>query len=241
MESTSPFAAAILLAGGSGTRMTDATTDKVLFPIKGKPTLQYSIDAFAESEAVDSIVIVYRDGQQRHAMEAFIPSDKFSSITWAQGGAERQDSVWAGLCVTPTDCEVVLIHDGARPMVTPTTIDAVAQSAKANQVACVAKRATDTIKQATPSDNGYTLRTLDRSNIWSMETPQAFKFSLIKAAYKTIIANGQSITDDLSAIEKSGQSVQFIENPIPNIKITTPKDIPLAEYLLTLKDQSPTV
>ena len=99
-------------------------------------------------------------------------------------------------------------------MVTPATIDAVAQSAKANQVACAAKRTTDTIKQATPSDNGYILHTLDRSNIWSMETPQAFKFSLIEAAYKTIIANGQSITDDLSAIENDELPVILIENAI---------------------------
>ena len=232
MKPISPFATAILLAGGEGTRMADATTDKVLFPIHGKPTLQYSIEAFAESETVDSIVIVYRDDQQRHAIETFVPADKFSNTSWTQGGAERQDSVWAGLSATPADCEVVLIHDGARPMVTPATIDAVAQSAKANQVACAAKRTTDTIKKATPSDNGYILHTLDRSNIWSMETPQAFKFSLIEAAYKTIIANGQTITDDLSAIENDELPVILIENNRPNPKLTNPQDIAYVEFLL---------
>lgn len=232
MRSTSPFAAAILLAGGSGMRMADATTDKVLLPIHGKPTLQYSIEAFAESEAVDSLVIVYRDDEQRQAIEAFLPSEKFSTISWAQGGAERQNSVWAGLSSVPADSEVAVIHDGARPLVTSATIDAVAQAAKTHKAACVAKRTTDTIKQATPSNDGYILQTLDRSSLWSMETPQAFKFSLIEAAYKTIVANGQSITDDLSAIEIDEVPVILIENDRPNPKLTTPQDIAYIEFLL---------
>ena len=232
MRSPSPFATAILLAGGSGTRMADLAKDKVLLPIHSKPTLQYSIEAFAESDAVDSLVIVHRDEPQRHAIESFLPSDKFSNIIWAQGGDERQDSVWAGLSAAPANNEVVLIHDGARPLITPKTINAVAQAARDSQVACVAKRTNDTIKHASPSGNGYILKTLDRSNIWSMETPQAFKFSLIEAAYKTIIANRQSITDDLSAIENNEIPVILIENERPNPKLTNPQDIAYVEFLL---------
>ena len=106
--------------------MADLSADKILLPICGKPVLQYSLEAFAASNAVDSLVIVYRNIDQRKAIEALVPHREFNDVTWVQGGNQRQDSVWAGLSADVSGNEVVLIHDGARPLVTPATIDAVA-------------------------------------------------------------------------------------------------------------------
>ena len=212
--------------------MADASSDKVLLPICGKPTLQYSLEAFAASNAVDSLVIVFRDIAQRNEIETLIPAGGFSDVTWAQGGQERQDSVWAGLSANESANEVVLIHDGARPLITPTTIDAVAEAARAKQVACVAKKTTDTIKLAQSSNDGYILQTLDRFKLWAMETPQAFRTSLITDCYRKVIETEDRIIDDLSAIEDLGLAVSFIENQSPNPKITTSQDIPYVEFLI---------
>lgn len=238
MKPPPPFATAILLAGGSGSRMGDATIDKILLPICGKPVIEYSLEAFAKCESVDSIVIVHRGAQQKQSIEPLIPNNGFSRIEWAMGGKKRQDSVWSGLSKLTTDCEVVLIHDGARPFIDSKTIDSVAIAARSSGVACVARRVTDTIKQSKYSDRGYILNTIDRSNLWGMETPQAFRSSVIIDAYQKILENEELITDDLSAMEKSGLPVSLVEMGGLNPKLTTSHDIPLFEFLFNqLKDR----
>lgn len=231
MKPASPFATAILLAGGSGCRMRDTTNDKILLSICGKPIFEYSIEAFAKCESVDSMIVVYRDAEQKQSLEPLIPEDGFNRIEWVQGGNKRQDSVWSGLSQLTEDCEVVLIHDGARPFIDPTTIDAVANASRISGAACVARRVTDTIKQSECLDNGYILKTIDRTNLWAMETPQGFKASVIKDAYRNTIDRGELITDDLSAIETSQIPVSLIEIEGLNPKLTTPLDIPLFEFL----------
>ena len=160
-----------------------------------------------------------------------MPDGLASSLLWAKGGKERQDSVWAGLQTVPRQTEVVLIHDGARPMIASQAIDRVALAARDGQVACVARPVTDTIKKATYTDNGYVLNTLNRDELWTMETPQAFRYSLIYDAYAKIISSSQKITDDLAAIESQSIPATFIENPIPNPKLTNPEDIAYLEFL----------
>lgn len=232
MRSPPSFATAILLAGGAGMRLSDVASDKVLLSICGKPVFQYSLEAFADSKSVHSIVIVYRDEEQRRAIELLVPIERFSNVSWIQGGLQRQDSVWAGLSRLSADCDVVLIHDGARPLITPTAIDAVSQAVRKNQVACIARKTADTIKEVRTAGTGYLLRTIDRSHIWAMETPQGFKTSLIREGYRDTIENDHVITDDLSAIEAKEIPVTLIEMNEPNPKLTTPQDIAYLEFLL---------
>ncbi len=231
MKPTTPFATAILLAGGTGTRMGKITQDKILLPVRGKPLIRYSIEAFANCKTVDSMIIVYRDDTQKESIEPLIPCEAFNRIDWVQGGARRQDSVWSGLSKIGTDSDVVLIHDGARPFIDPETIDNVAETSKELGAAGVARKVTDTIKQTESSDSGYILKTIDRSNLWAMETPQGFKPSIIVEAYRNTIESGVLVTDDLSAIETERISVSLVEMNAPNPKLTAPQDVLLFEFL----------
>ncbi len=237
MNPPSPFATAILLAGGSGARMGDAIPDKILLPICGKPVFRYSIEAFADCETVDSMIIVYRDDAQKKSIEQLIPRDMFSRIEWVQGGNRRQDSVWAGLSKLSSDCGVVLIHDGARPFIDPETIDTVAKASRDWSAACVARKVIDTIKQAKSLQSGYTLKTIDRSNLWAMETPQGFRTSVIVEGYRSTIESGRLVTDDLSAIEATTLPVSLVEMEAPNPKLTTPQDVLLFEFLFNQRSE----
>ena len=232
MKPSSPFATAIVLAGGSGTRMKSATEDKILIEFDGKPAIRYSLDAFAASKSAQAIVIVYRDQNQRDAITRHISEDFSLPIDWTIGGDQRQDSVWAGLQKVSENSDVVLIHDGARPLIASASIDKAAIAARENGASCIAKKTTDTLKDAQPSTSGYTLRTLDRDRIWAMETPQAFQASLIHQAYEGIQNSQNPITDDLSAIEALGTPVSLIENDGPNPKLTTPQDIEYVRFLI---------
>jgi len=223
--------AAILLAGGSGRRLSKEAPDKLLLEVEKKPIIQYSLEAFARSECIDTVVIVFRDEIQREAIARIVPENLTHSLLWTRGGAERQDSVWAGLQILPRQTKVVLIHDGARPMVTNQAIDQVALAARDQHAACLAHRVTDTIKQATDSNGEYILRTLKRAEIWAMQTPQAFDYRLIYDGYSKIIASGQTVTDDLAAIENQSIPTTLIESPTPNPKLTNPEDIAYLEFL----------
>lgn len=222
--------AAILLAGGSGARMRGAVADKALQPLAGKPVIRHSIDAFIASGVVDALAIVHRHAQQREAIACDLPASPLK-IFWAQGGAERQDSVWAALSSLPESTEIVLIHDAARPLVTKSAIQQSVRLARENGAACLARPVKDTIKQVSQNGGGYVPRSLDRSQLWAMETPQTFQFALIKNAYAKIINTGRSITDDLSAIEETGHPIAFVDNGRPNPKLTTPDDLAYLEFL----------
>ncbi len=211
--------------------MQGQVADKILVPLVGKPLIQYSLNAFEQSEAVQIIVIVHRDAEQRQAIEPLV-ADFRIQILWTPGGQERRDSVYAGLAALPADTDTVLIHDCARPLVTPTAIRTVAQAARDTGAACLAHPVTDTLKRSKSTDNGHILKTLDRSHLWAMETPQAFQYPLVKRGYEKAIAENRPITDDLSAIEETSQPVSLIDNQRPNPKLTTPADLAYLEFLL---------
>lgn len=232
MSGSPANAAAILLAGGSSRRMQGATEDKTLAFVGGKPLLAHSIEAFARSGAVDTLVIVHRDAAQRAAIEPLVEGAAMRAL-FAPGGRERQDSVWAGLRALPDETEIVLIHDGARPLIAPEAIVQVAEAARSRGAACLARPISDTIKCARPSGGALIPTTLDRSLLWAMETPQAFRFPIIRDAYRRVIEQGRSITDDLSAIEPDQTPVVFVQNPGPNPKLTTAADLAYIEFLLS--------
>jgi len=218
--------AAILLAAGSGRRMQGAVNDKVLAPLGGRPVFAHSAAAFISSGVADYYVVVYRDQRQMMALSAYSPTPS----VLVRGGRERQDSVANALAVLPADIALVFIHDCARPLLRPEQLGALHKIVRREDAVVLAHRVTDTIKQ---HNDRARLRTLDRSRLWAMETPQVFARDLIVRAYARVQARGLRITDDAAAVEQLGHPVALLENPHPNPKITTPADLAYLEFLLS--------
>ena len=218
--------AVILLAAGAGKRMAGAVPDKVLAPLCGRPVFAYSAAAFAASGVADFYVVVYRDRSQMTALSAFAPTPS----VLVRGGRERQDSVSAALAALPGDIDHVFIHDCARPMIRPEQLVALHKIVRRERAVVLAHRVTDTIREKRPRGR---LRTIDRSRLWAMETPQVFSKDLVERAYAQVSSRGLHVTDDAAAVERLGHPIALLENAHPNPKLTTPKDLAYLEFLLT--------
>lgn len=223
-----PRTAVILLAAGSGRRMRRAVADKILAPLAGRPVFSHSAAAFAASGVADLYVVVYRDRPQMLALSAHAPTPALL----VAGGAERQDSVMNALAALPGDIRLVFIHDCARPLVRPGQLSALHKLARRTGAAVLAHPVTDTIKERRPRSR---LRTLDRSLLWAMETPQVFDRRLLERAYERVRSRRIRVTDDAAAVEGVGHPVALLENTTPNPKLTTPEDFAWLEFLLKLR------
>lgn len=225
--------AAIFLAAGSGSRMNGAVDDKILALLAGRPVIAYSAAAFMQSAIADLYVIVYRDQRQMMELSAYAPTPS----VLVHGGRERQESVMNALAALPADIAHVFIHDCARPLIQPEQLVALHKIVRRELAVVLAHRVTDTIKEHIVSSkrNGaehVRLRTIDRSRLWAMETPQVFARDLITRAYARVQARGLHITDDAQAVEQLGHPIALLENPHPNPKLTTPADFRYLEFLL---------
>lgn len=218
--------ASILLAAGSGRRMQGVIGDKVLAPLAGRPVFAHSAAAFIASGIADYYVVVYRDQRQMMELSAYAPTPSIL----VRGGSERQDSVMQALAVLPGDIAHVFIHDCARPMVRPEQLVALHKIVRREHAVVLAHRLTDTIKEH--RGEGH-LRTLDRSRLWAMETPQVFDRDLIVRAYSRVAARHLHVSDDAAAVELLGHPIALLENPHPNPKLTTPADFDFIEFLLS--------
>lgn len=216
--------AAILLAAGSGKRMQGVVDDKILAPLGNMPVFGHSVAAFIESGVADFYAVVCRDQRQLAELSAYAPTP----CVFVRGGKARQDSVVNALEALPPDIEYVFIHDCARPFVRAEQLVGLLKVVRRENAAVLAHRVVDTIKQH--SDDGH-LKSLDRSRLWAMETPQVFARELIMKAYAQVVARDVTITDDAAAVELLKQPVALLENTYPNPKLTTPADLPYFEYL----------
>ena len=205
--------------------MAGTVPDKILATVAGRPVFAYSAAAFAASGVADYYVIVYRDRSQMTALSAFAPTPS----VLVRGGRERQDSVAAALAALPGDIGFVFIHDCARPLIRPEQLVALHKLVRRTQAVVLAHRVTDTVKERRA--NGR-LRTVDRSRLWGMETPQVFSRRLVERAYARVAERGLRVTDDAAAVEVLGRPVALLENTFPNLKLTTPADLALLEFLL---------
>jgi 2-C-methyl-D-erythritol 4-phosphate cytidylyltransferase len=221
--------AAILLAAGSSRRMAGAVPDKVLAPLAGKPAFAHTAATFVRSGAVDFFVVTYRDQQQMVELSAYAPTPTI----FVRGGAERQDSVATALAELPDDVGYVFIHDCARPLVRVEQLVALHRIVRREDAVVLAHRVTDTIKEHRGEGR---LRTLDRSHLWAMETPQVFSRKLIDRAYAAVAKRKLTITDDAAAVELLRHPIALLENPHPNPKLTTPADLAYLEFLLSRAD-----
>ena len=213
--------------------MNGTVDDKVLAPLAGRPVFSYSAAAFMQSAIADLYVIVYRDQRQMMELSAHAPTPS----VLVHGGRERQDSVMNALAALPADIAHVFIHDCARPLVQPEQLVALHKIVRREQAVVLAHRVVDTIKEhiVTSTRSGgerVRLRTIDRSRLWAMETPQVFARELITRAYARVQQRGLRITDDAQAVELLGQPVALLENPHPNPKLTRPADFEYLEFLL---------
>lgn len=228
--------AAILLAGGSGSRMQSRCRDKVLEPLLGKPVFAYSLEAFRSTQIFQTVCIVYRDQQQKAALQAYVEAQPSAGIEylWVQGGQRRQDSVFNALKSPELKADHVFIHDCARPLIqAKTLLEMWAQFPTVGGLA-LAHPVVDSIKQQVErSGRGRpVLQDIDRSNLWAMETPQAFDYNCILQAYEKVQAQALSITDDVAAAEQADVQVTLHPNNECNLKITHPDDLQLAHFYL---------
>jgi 2-C-methyl-D-erythritol 4-phosphate cytidylyltransferase len=220
---------AIIVAAGKGTRM-GANVDKLWLEVAGRPVIAHTWKQFNDAPCVDEIILVVRDGMQSHFVELakkFNFQKKFQIVV---GGAERQDSVWNGLNAVSPKTEIVAIQDAARPCTSADLIAATIAAARETGAAVAAQQVTDTIKETT--DGKIISRTVDRSKLWSVQTPQTFRVAVIRRAISAAREKNLILTDDTAACELIGQPVQLVKSATPNPKVTVPADLPFIENLL---------
>lgn len=218
---------AILVAAGKGTRF---GANKLLLTAAGRPVVAHAWARLDDSPAIDEIIVVVR-GETEAVFEG-IAAALNTRKPWrlVAGGEERQDSVWNGLQAVSPASELVAIHDAARPCTPLTVIAATIDAARVAGAAVAAQRVSDTLKES--SDGRFIDRTLDRSRIWAVQTPQVFRRPIILRALSEARQRGVRLTDDTAACELIDQPVQLVEVQAPNPKVTYAGDLPYVEWLL---------
>lgn len=219
---------AIILGGGSGRRM-DAGVNKVFLPLRNVPTIIRSIAPFSGLCAGAIVVAAENEIDQMQTMVERYGLSRFVHAV-VEGGKERQDSVANALNALPTDAQAVLIHDGARPLITVDVIKRVLASIEAHGSGIASVSVIDTIKRATPT--GEVIETPQRSELYAMQTPQGFRVDLIKQAHAKAAQANHIATDDAALLEYAGIPVYLSEGDRENIKLTTTIDLSLAEAIL---------
>nr|WP_041706854.1 2-C-methyl-D-erythritol 4-phosphate cytidylyltransferase [Ruminiclostridium cellulolyticum] len=222
---------AIITAAGKGTRM-KSSINKQYIEIAGVPVLARTISAFENCSEVDNIILVVNEEDINFCKNEIVEEFNFTKvISLVSGGAERQNSVYKGLCSIRDKDGVVLIHDGARPFVTNENIVDCINAVREYGACGIGVRSKDTIKIS--DENGFVQLTPDRSSLWSIQTPQGFMYEIIKNAHDKAVQNGYIGTDDMVLVEKLGIPVKIVEGNYQNIKITTPEDLIMGESLLS--------
>ena len=218
---------AIIVAAGDSRRM---GFDKLFAAIAGKPVIAHTIRAFERANSVDGIVVVARE--DRHdEIKTIVRDENFKKVrSIIRGGKCRQDSVRAGLDHLESAARYVAVHDAARPLVTPKQIERLFQQCQIHGAAALAEPINDTLKRA-DADLVVT-GSVDRQELYAMQTPQMFERALIDEAYRAVYAENILVTDEVSAVERLGREVALVLNDDFNFKVTYPRDLPLAEFVL---------
>lgn len=235
------MAIAIVLAGGSGSRMKSDVAKQFLM-LRGKELLYYSLKIFQDNENISDIILVARHEDMDYCREGIVDRYGFSKVRKiCPGGKERYNSVYNGLCAAEDisqdlDHEIVLIHDGARPFVTHSMVDESVELVSGHRSACtVAVPVKDTIKIVVELNGEIIGReTPDRNTLYQIQTPQTFRYKLIKMGYDRMLGDkNHNITDDTMIVEQyTGMGCVIIKGSYENIKITTPEDLDFAEKIV---------
>lgn len=220
---------AIIVAAGKGTRM-GVNVDKLWLEVAGRPVVAHTWQRFNDAACVDEIVVVVRAGMQAAFTELAAQFKFTKPFRLVAGGGERQDSVWNGLEALAPKTEMVAIQDAARPCTSEELIAATIAAARETGAAVAAQAVTDTIKES--ADGKTIARTLDRSKLWAVQTPQVFRVAVIRYALTTARQKNLMLTDDTAACDLVGQAVRLVSWPAPNPKVTRPEDLPYVDLLL---------
>jgi 2-C-methyl-D-erythritol 4-phosphate cytidylyltransferase len=222
--------AAILVAAGPGSRL-GARVPKAFVGLAGLPLFIRSLRTLLDAPSIGSVAIVVPAAELREAQRLADAHGPWRcAIAVAAGGAQRQDSVRAGLAVVDPAAELIAIHDAARPFASPAVIEAVVAAAARHGAAIAAAPVTDTLKRV--DAGGIIETTLPRERMWSAQTPQAFRAALIRDAHRQGAATGGTATDDAVLVERLGARVFVVPSSADNRKITTPEDLRWAEWRL---------
>src|ERR1700759_2588442 len=222
---------AIIVAAGSSQRM---GFDKLLSMIGDKPVIAHSIDRFEHCDCIDQVMVVVRS-DRRAEFQKIVDGFRFTKVNrLVDGGSERHLSVWNGISRLPEECEIVAVHDAARPLVSSELISRTVAMARECGAVSLAAPIVETIKRGDREQN--VCGSVDRSGLWAMQTPQVFRFDWLRDAYKRIVDSGRSVTDEVSALQEAGHTVRLLQNTDWNIKITFPRDLELAEKMMNLRE-----
>jgi 2-C-methyl-D-erythritol 4-phosphate cytidylyltransferase len=220
---------AIIVAAGKGTRM-GPQVDKLFVELDGCPIVAHTWRRFEEAGCIDELLLVVREGMQAAFAELAAKNRFKKRFRLVAGGKERQDSVWNGLEALSPQTEIVAIQDAARPCSSSALITATVAAAREIGAAVAAQAVTDTIKES--RDGKLIERTLDRSRLWAVQTPQTFRVETIRRALAEARRRGLLMTDDTAACELIGQPVKLVLSTQPNPKVTRPEDLDCVEALL---------
>jgi 2-C-methyl-D-erythritol 4-phosphate cytidylyltransferase len=221
---------AVIVAAGDGKRM-GGEVPKPLLTLAGRPIVLYTLGRFAASQA--RRVILVTAAKQQSKFERIVRAERGLSgldCILQSGGPRRQDSVREGLKRVDDDCEIVIVHDAARPFVSPALIDRCVAAARKEGAVVVGVPVKDTIKIVSSARRIES--TPPRDSLWEIQTPQAFRVEILREAHLSAERDGIEATDDAMLVERLGKNVALLEGDRNNIKITTPEDLLLAEALI---------
>jgi 2-C-methyl-D-erythritol 4-phosphate cytidylyltransferase len=223
----------IVVAAGRGTRI-GGPVAKVFAPLGGRPMLVYALHTLARLSNLTSLILVVGSDYLERAGEVLEQHGPWPlAVRVVPGGAERQDSVAAGLALVDAATDLVVVHDAARPFVSLSSAEACVAAAAAHGAAIVAVPARDTVKLA---DDASITQTLDRRRVWLAQTPQVFRSTLLREAYTQARQAHVAATDDAALVERLGTTVHIVPGEPTNQKITTPDDLHWAEWYLARRD-----
>jgi len=223
----------IVLAAGGGSRIGSAIPKQFL-PLAGVPLLARTVQALRASGRMDCLILVVPSGQEERCQREILNPFGLTADAVVPGGTDRQASVYAGLLQVSAGTDLVLIHDGARPFITPEVIVAAVEAAAEAGAAVVAVPVTDTIKVA--DADGWFVDTPQRSRLWAAQTPQVFRAALLREAHDNALRDGFRGTDDSALVERLGHRVRLVPGSPENLKITTPADLALADQILRARE-----
>lgn len=216
----------VIPAAGQGKRM-GADRNKLLLEVDGKPVIVHTLNVFEQDHQCRGILLAIHP-DDRTQLEQLLEKYHITKVkSMVDGGKERQQSVYFAL--RQAEAPIVLVHDGARPFIQLPTVHKLVQKAHDNGAAIAAVPVKDTIKKVL---NGIVEQTIERSSLWSIQTPQAFRLSLIMRAYDEAERTGFAGTDDASLVEQIGENIQVVEADYDNIKLTTKEDLVFAEAII---------
>lgn len=224
---------AVIVAAGTSKRMSDGV-DKLSVQLSGRSLLAWTISRFESAEIIDEIIVVTREDEIGNVKEMTISEGFQKVISVVAGGSYRQQSTQNGLSAVSNDSNVVLIHDGARPLIRTSDIKRVAESAEENGAALLAVPSKDSVKEVR---DGIVTQTLPRESIWLAQTPQGFRKDLLQEAFSSAEKDGFIGTDEASLVERIGKDVAVVEGHNSNIKVTVMSDIEVVESLLKREEQ----